>query len=60
MLCSMQVELVNDIMAVALLSSKDFDPKRVLELWLRGPLGSESHRGRYLKGKLNEIKSGLS
>ena len=51
---------MNDTMAVALLSSKDFDPKRILELWLRGPLGSESHRGRYLKGKLNEIKSGLS
>ena len=39
---------VNDIMANILLGPdlKDFDPKIILEMWLEGPKGANSKRGR--------------
>ena len=54
----LKVAHTNDLMAAELLGPdmKDFDPKVILAAWLEGPLGEASARGRYLKGKLNELK----
>ena len=48
---------VNDIMANILLGPdlEDFDPKIILEMWLKGPKGENSMHGRYLKGKLKDM-----
>ena len=48
---------VNDIMANILLGPdlEDFDPKIILEMWLKGPKGENSRHGRYLKGKLKDM-----
>jgi len=52
----LSVSHANDIMTCISVgpSVRDFDPKVVLEMWLNGPRGEASARGRYLKGKLND------
>ena len=53
---ALSVEHVNDIMTNILLGPemKDFDPKVILEMWLKGPKGDKSKRGRNLAGKLQD------
>jgi len=34
---------------------EDFDPKIILEMWLKGPKGENSRHGRHLKGKLKDM-----
>ena len=59
---ALSLEHVNDIMASILIGPdlKDFDPKDILEMWLKGPRGELSKRGRYLRGKLKRIFDDVS
>ena len=57
----LSVEHVRDIMTNILLGPKlkDFDPKVILEMWMKGPLGDASEHGRYLRGKLKDALDGV-
>ena len=57
---NLSLETTNWIMTICHLgpTMKDFDPWPIVELWMQGPRGLESERGRYLRATLRKICEG--